>query len=123
MASIMIQAKGFGFEILSGKNEHMDGRYIRIEFEDGYQHQLADQYGWSQDMAEEKVDEVIENKLKEHGFKEAVIWEDREVFLIGAPSVSVDDVATVLLSLFPGAEVEERHSGSFLSSVFQKFKR
>jgi hypothetical protein len=114
LGNIILQANGFGIEIRKEKNLHMDGIYIVMEFEDGYQHSLVESYHWSEEQAEHEVDMVIKKKLREQGLDCSVLWEDREVFLIEKPTFSAQDVAKVFKSLFKDAEIfEERTTGLF----------
>jgi hypothetical protein len=121
MESITLQAKGFGYEIRREKNLHMDGRYIIIEFEDGYQHALVELYGWSEERAENEVHRVMEAKLRESGLVCRVIWEDREVFLIERPNFSAQNVANTLMTLFEGSSIIEKSSTRFLSKISKLF--
>jgi hypothetical protein len=113
--SITLHANGFGYEIRRERNLHLDGRYIIIEFEDGYQHALIKNYGWSEEEAENEVDKVMEGKLQENGLNCELIWEDREVFLIEKPSFSAQNVAKSFITMFPDSVILEQSSTGILS--------
>lgn len=121
MDSITLQANGFRYEIRKDKKLHIDGRYIIIEFEDGYQHALVEQYGWDEDKAENEVDIVIDKALRKAGYTSTLNWEDREVFLIEDPYFSTCDVAKVLMSIFEGSKIVDQSRTRLLTKIFRIF--
>jgi hypothetical protein len=123
MTIISIEADGFEVEIRKEKNLHMEGKYIIIEFEDGYQSSLMDQYGWSREEAENNVDKVIEKKLKENGGSCEVHWEDRELFLIENPTFSVSEVAKIFVTIFPNSTIMSSQSKGIISTILKKLRR
>lgn len=82
---------------------------LEIEFGDGYQQDLMELYGWSNEQAT-SVDEVLEKELDKKGFECQVCWEDQEFFVIELTEclagLHAKTMAEVLQTLIPGSTIQ-----------------
>lgn len=83
--------------------------HLEIEFGDGYQQDLVEQYGWTNEQAT-SVDEVLEKELDKKGFDCRVYWEDKEFFVIELTEclegLHAKLMAEVLQAMIPGSIIQ-----------------
>lgn len=85
-----------------------DEEQIEIEIGDGYQQDLMNHHGWTQNQAN-TVDEMIQKGVKRKGFNCEVSWEDREFFTIelSSDNAGLDNkiVAEAICAIIPGSAI------------------